>query len=168
MSWVQVQGISKARQKLAKLAAALRDHAGVVERAAAKVQAQVDAVSSAKLGSHEASGYAIGNSDATASGGLVLLKSPRYLTYHRWWPFRSGMPPFVVKRAASIFAAELLATLGMGSSEAQVIASEIAADDAASEAKKTARKAEAKQRREDRKIDRLIKAREAREDRGRG
>ncbi len=105
--------ISAARAKLARICDGLRFAASgaVLERAAAKVQEQIDAVGKSKLSKHQLSGAALGSLDATASGGLVQLTSNRYLGYHRWWVFRDGMPPFVVSRAVKILDAELHAAV---------------------------------------------------------
>ncbi len=96
-----------ARRRLAEVTAGLRAAASgaVVERAAAQVQAQIDAVSRAKLAKHTASGAALGALKASRSGGLVQLTAKGYLRYHRWWPFRRGMPPFVTRNATKIFKA---------------------------------------------------------------
>lgn len=107
-------GISAARKRLARLAAGLRDAASgaVLARAAAKVGAQLAAVAEQKTSAHQLSGNARGSIVLTVGGGHVELTTARYLSYHSWWPFRRGMPPFVVKRAVIIFARELLVALG--------------------------------------------------------
>lgn len=145
-------GLSRIRSRLQVIANGLRDAAGgvVVERAAAQVQEQIDAVSKDKLSKHRLTGDALSTAEATHAGGLVQLQSQRYLGYHSWWPFRRGMPAFVAKRAAKIFAAELLAALGSASARAAYAAALAVTEEAsADEAKKVANKAGAAQRRKD-------------------
>jgi len=139
-SAVSFQGLSKARAQVAQLAAALRDAPGVLNRAAVKVQAQVDAVARSRVGKHVATGVAQGSLTVAADGSLVKLSAARYLDYHAWWPFRRGMPPFVLKRAAQILAAEFLATIGDRSGAAGALAGEIVDAQAASDAKRAAKK----------------------------
>ncbi len=135
--------VTSACARLSSLVAGLRAAASgaVVDRAAAKVQAQIDAVSRAKVTSHELSGHAASVLEVSRLGGLVQVKASAYLHFHRWWPFRSGMPPFVVKRAALIFAAELVAALGGRGKPGGSIADDVLAEGEASAAKGAARKA---------------------------
>lgn len=146
MAAIKFVGISGARARLQTIVNGLRDAAGgeAVARAAAKVQAQIDAVSKSKLTTHKLSGNALAVARPTHSGGLIQLTAPRYVNYHGWWPFRRGMPPFVVKRAAQLFAAELLALVSGKPSKSAVLAAATVlsqADAAASRA--AARKAKA-------------------------
>jgi hypothetical protein len=160
-SYASFQGLSKARKQLAALAAGLRDHDGVVARAAAQVAAQVEAVSRSKVNAHRDTGAAASSVDVAATGGLVLHKVNRYLDYHSWWPFRRGMPPFVVKRAAEIFAREFLSTIGAGGEAGGVATEIVAAADTASAVraeKKAQAKVRAKIRREERAYDKRVKA----------
>lgn len=112
---MSTSGIPAARARLAQLAEGLRAAASgeVVRRAAAKVQAQISAVSQRILSKHVLSGRALTEGNATASGGLIQLSVPEYVGFglRSAWPFRSGMPPFVIARATKIFAAELAAAL---------------------------------------------------------
>ena len=144
-------GISKARARLSELVQGLRVAASgaVVQRAAAKVQEQISSVTKAKLSKHVFTGNAQGTATVAAAGGLVQLTAPAYLHFHGWWPFRSGMPPFVVTRAAKIFEAELVAALGGLPSPlalADAAAEEVAEARRAKQAKREARRAEAHQK----------------------
>lgn len=179
-------GIPQARQRLSELVAGLRDAASgaVAERAARAVQEQVAAVTKRILGQHVDSGHAQETAEATHAGNVVQLSASGYLKYHAWWPFRSGMPPFVLARATRIYKAELEAALAGKTSPllaADEAAEEIAAARAAAKFKKdiariyrqsdeykAKKRAEARERREDRAIDRRIREREEREDRVRG
>lgn len=109
-------GITAARARLEEIATKLRAAASgeVVARAAAKIQEQVTAVSQRILTKHVLSGRALGEGTATRLGSLIQLTAPQYITYALGaeWPFRSGMPPFVVTRALKIFEAELVAATG--------------------------------------------------------
>ena len=139
-------GITQARARLERLAQGLREAAGgaVLARAAAKVQAQIDAVASAKAGAHQDTGAAASSVLVTASGGLVQLNSAGYLKFHGWWPFRRGiMPPFIVKNASQILARELLTAIGATS----VIGAEAAAlvaDDETAKAKRAGKRKKAR------------------------
>ncbi len=110
---VRGEGIAKARRTLADLAARLRAAASgqVVDRAAQAIRAQVEKVATKYVEAHKESGLSESTLEVTQDGPLILLRSQRYLSYHAWWPFRSGMPPFVVSRANKIFAAELEAAI---------------------------------------------------------
>lgn len=127
-------GISEARAMLSQLSEGLRAAASgqVLDRAAQAVQAQVTAVSKRILSKHVLSGRALSGASATRAGGLVQITVPEYVSFGLGaaWPFRSGMPPFVVSRAARIFQAELLAALAGDRSpllEADDAAEEVAA-----------------------------------------
>ncbi len=111
--YLSSSGIPAARKRFADLAARLREAASgaVVERAAQAIGAQVQAVAKRLTSAHQDSGAAASGLTVTASGGLVQLTSNRYLGYHPWWVFRSGMPPFVIARALKIFKAELEAAI---------------------------------------------------------
>lgn len=156
--------ITKARARLQTIVDGLRLAAGgvVVERAAVKVQAQIDAVSKAKLDVHEESGASLASAQTAHYGGLVQLTTTDYLRFHGWWPFRRGMPPFVVTRAARIFAAELLAVIGSSASgPALAAANEVVEEDAAADAKRAERKVyQARQRKLESKKKRNKKLRE--------
>jgi len=108
-------GITAARARLARLAADLRAAASgeVIERAAAKIAEQIVAVAEAKTTKHMRTGDARGSVQLTRAGGKIELSTVDYLRFHAWWPFRRGMPPFVVKRASLIFARELVNALGV-------------------------------------------------------
>jgi len=139
-------GITQARARLERLAQGLREAAGgaVLARAAAKVQAQINAVAKAKTAAHELSGNAASTLTVTAAGGLVQLHAASYLHFHRWWPFRSGvMPPFIVKNASLILARELLAAISAGGAlgaEAKQLVDDSDAASAKRAAKKKARR----------------------------
>jgi hypothetical protein len=107
------QNLSKARAMLMQLVPRLRGAASgqVVDRAAAKVQEQIDKVGRKYTEQHKLSGDAAATLNVTRDGGLVLLKANRYLDYHDWWPFRRGMPPFVINHAVKVLQAELVAAL---------------------------------------------------------
>src|SRR5262249_49853681 len=113
----------------------------VIERAAVEVQAQVDAVARDKLGKHQASGDALRDLDVGISGSLVTLTGNSYLRFHGWWPFRAGMPPFILKRAAIILAGKFLSVIGDEDSAARALAQSIVDDKAASDAKRASSKA---------------------------
>lgn len=134
-SKIAFEGLSAARSRLQVLVNGLRNAAGgaVVARAAAKVGEQVAAVSKRLLADHIYTGNAQSASLVTVNGGRVDLSAPGYLKYHGWYVFRSGMPPFVVTRAAKIFAAELQAALA---GEASPLALADEAVEAAAEAKR--------------------------------
>jgi hypothetical protein len=158
MGAIRVSGWGQARARLLALAAGLRDHRGVVERAAEKVAAQTQVVAAKVLGRHTETGTAAGALVVERRGGLVTLSDLAYVSFHKWWPWRSGMPPFVMRYAAKVFAAELLAAVGRGDSSAQALAAEIV--DAAD-----AKEKERATRREERAYERREKAREKREGR---
>lgn len=112
-SYLAFQGLTAARKRFADLAGRLREAASgaVMERAVEKIQEQVQAVARRLAAKHKDTGAAASALVVTGTPGLVQLKFPRYLGYHAWWVFRSGMPPFIVTRAAKILAAELDAVL---------------------------------------------------------
>jgi hypothetical protein len=121
-------GITQARRRLGRLADGLRDVASgaALDRAAAFIRAQVEAVARDKAGRHEETGAALGSIVATSAGGLVQLSNVGYLRFHSWWPFRRGsMPPFVVKRASLILAREIRASLGIAGSAVAAEASAV-------------------------------------------
>jgi hypothetical protein len=143
-------GISAARARLEKLARGLEQVAGgtVLERAGAKVAEQVRSIARDKLAAHEMSGTAASLTVVSQSGGLVTLHGmpPRnakngagrsYVSIFAWWPFRRGMPQNVVKRAAQIFAAEVLLSLGGRGTALGSLAGEVE-DEAAEGAKRSA------------------------------
>ena len=149
-------GITSARARLARLAVGLRGAAGgeVVARAVAKVADQVRAVVVAKLARHEETGAAAGATVTTTAGSMVQVHGMppaqgkrwagrSYVSLHRWWVFRSGMPPFVVKRASLIFARELLAALGDQRQLGQALDAEAAELVQEDEARQGAKKAKA-------------------------
>lgn len=142
-SRVAFAGLSEARARVARLAEALHRAAGgeVIERATAEIQAQIDAVAADRLGRHRATGDAAGSLDVRISGSLVTLTANSYLRFHGWWPFRRGMPPFILKRAAVILAGALLAVIGDSDSAARELAQTIVDEKAASDAKRAAGKA---------------------------
>jgi len=150
------------RAKLGDLTSRLRDVAsgGVYERAAAKVQSQIDAASKRILAQHVYTGNALATSTATRGGQQIQLTTARYLKFHEWWPFRSGMPPFVMRNAIKVFSAELKAALA-GDPSPLLVAEEEAIE--AAERKRAAaedkqRKREEKER--DRRLDAAAKERE--------
>lgn len=156
---------------LAKLAQALEDHEGVIDRAASKVRAQIDSVVRSKLGAHSESGHADSLTKVDLKGRIVEIggmpaangkrwSGQSYLTFHGWWPFRRGMPPFIVKLAAEILAAEFLATIGDTTSDLGRMAVDLVAGVEARAAKKAASKEAAKRRREERALDRATRRRE--------
>ena len=178
---VRADGIVKARQRLVDLAARLREAAsgGVVARAAQAVQAQVDKVAHRIASEHKLTGAADAALVTTSTGALVQLRHIQYLGFHAWWPFRSGMPPFVVSRAARIFKAELEAAVS-GQRSPLLLADAAAEEKSAAKSRaqfkrdiarawrnsaegRAARRAAAKKRAEERAIDRRTKAREDRE-----
>lgn len=107
--------ITAARRLVAKLVLNLTAAANgeIVARAAAKIQAQIDAVAKRILSKHVLSGRALSQGSATRSGTLIQLSTPAYIGFAlgRGWPFRSGMPPFVLSNAVKILQAELNASL---------------------------------------------------------
>lgn len=105
--------ITGARARLQAAADGLRAAASgaVVERAAAKVQTQVDKVAHKFTSAHRLSGDADDSVDTTTAGGLIQLRTVGYLRFHADWLFRRGMPPFVISNALKIFTAELVAAL---------------------------------------------------------
>jgi len=142
--------VTGARRKLAQLVAGLRAAASgkVVDVAAARVQEQIDGASQAIIGRHTETGKAAGDRVVERAAGLVTLSWPRYLAYHRWNPFRSGMPPFAVKAASKIFAAVLVEALGGRGKPGGELADEILAAAEASDAKKAATAKRSENRRE--------------------
>ena len=146
-------GISAARARLEKLARGLEQVAGgaVLARAVAKVAEQIRAVAADKLGKHELSGAAAALTVVDQSGGLITLHGmpPRngktsagksYLSMYGWWPFRRGsMPPFVVTRAAQIFANEVLLALGGRGTALGSLAGEVVDEGAAGAAKRASK-----------------------------
>lgn len=139
-------GITSARSRFGRLTAGLREAASgeVLARAVDKVRAQVEAVATKKLSAHVASGAAVSDTRVDARGAMVQIhempprnakaqQSLSYLSLKGWWPFRGGMPPFVVKRAALIFARELVNVLGVKAdrSEAADLVSEADATEVA-------------------------------------
>lgn len=156
-------GLTAARKRLAELAKGLHAIASgeVVARTVAKVQAQIEEVARKKLAGHVATGAALASLVVRADGSLVLLSANRYLRYHGFWPFRRGMPGFVVKSAAQTFAAEVLAALGGRSGTLGALAESIADEQAAGDAKKR----EAADRREEARYERATKRREEKADR---
>ncbi len=131
-----------ARAKLQQVVEGLRAAASgeVVERAAAKVRTQIDKVGHKYASAHRLTGAADSGLVTTTSGGLIQLTANRYLSYHSWWPFRSGMPPFVVTRAAKIFAAELQAAIS-GQASPLALADAAAEESAAAKVAKAVAKA---------------------------
>ncbi|HEY8944909.1 MAG TPA: hypothetical protein VIM73_11640 [Polyangiaceae bacterium] len=129
---VRATGISAARARLADLVVGLRAATSgeVVERAAAKVQSQIDAVSKRILANHVDTGHAQSEAQTSHSGALIQLTVPTYVGFHEWWPFRSGMPPFVLGNASRIFSAELRAALA-GERSPLIVADEVAEEKAA-------------------------------------
>jgi hypothetical protein len=106
--------LSKARRRVQTLVTGLRaiGSGEALERAVDKIQEQVDAVAHDKAGRHVETGQALASVTTRATGGLIQLSGVRYLNFHGWWPFRRGMPPFVLKRAALILATEVKVALG--------------------------------------------------------
>lgn len=154
-------GISKARERLQKLADGLRD-TGVLPRAVEKVQALVNKVAHEKTSRHIATGAADASITVTASGGgLIQLASNSYLRFHSWWSFRRGMPPFILKQAAVILARELLTALG--SAPGGELAREVVEEADADEAKRATKKADRERRKAERAYNRKVKRQEARE-----
>ena len=162
--------VSAARRRLAQLAQGLRAAGGgvAVARAAEKIAEQVRAVADAKLSRHHLSGEAAADTRVDIEGALVVLhgmppahgqawSGRSYLSLQRWWPFRSGMPPFMVKRGSQILAAEVLALLGNRAAPERALAQGIV--DEAEEAAANKRDAALKR------FDAQIKRREAREER---
>ena len=129
---VQFQGLTAARRRLAELSRGLHAIASgeVVARTVAKVQAQIETVARRKLAGHVDTGAATTSLSVRADGSLVLLSANRYLRYHGFWPFRRGMPGFVVKAAAQMIAAEVLAALGSRTGELGALAGSIVDDQA--------------------------------------
>lgn len=105
--------MTAARAKLQKLADGLKLAASgaVVDRAAAAIGQQIQAVARRLTIKHKLTGAASSGLTLKVAGGLVQLTSNRYLGYHDWWVFRSGMPPFVLSRASKIYAGELEAAI---------------------------------------------------------
>ena len=137
---VTYPGLQRARARLQLLADNLRDAAGgeVVSRAAEKVQALISRVAGEKAGRHVDTGAALASIAGTTSGGLIQLRSLGYLRFHRWWPFRRGMPNFVVKYASRVFADELLAAIG-GSAAARASAAQVVIEQETEEATRRAK-----------------------------
>jgi hypothetical protein len=125
-------GITSARKRLARLAEGLREAASgeVVARAVAKIGQQIVAVAEKKTTQHRDTGAARGSVELATTGGLVQLSTVGYLKFHAWWPYRRGMPPFVVKRAALIFARELVNVLGVAADQTEAAELVSEADDA--------------------------------------
>jgi hypothetical protein len=138
-------GISSARARLARLSDGLRQAAAgeVMARAVAKVGDQVRAVVIATLARHELTGAASVSTEIAVGATSVQIQGMpsrnaknqqgrSYVSLYGWWPFRSGMPPFVVKRSTLIFARELLLALGAGAPpEAAALVGEADAAEAA-------------------------------------
>jgi flagellar biosynthesis GTPase FlhF len=152
---VKASGIVEARRRLSDLVNGLREatSGAVVARAARKVQEQITAVTNRILGEHVYSGTARSSSLALASGSVVQLSSIGYLKYHPWWPFRRGMPPFVVTRATKIFKAELEAALA-GKPSPLALADAAAEDAAEAKRVKAAAKEQKRVEREARAVER--------------
>lgn len=142
MSSITFAGISSARARLARLSAGLHQAASgeVMSRAANKIADQIEAVAKAKTAAHQVTGGASRTVAIAVHGGIITLGSIGYLKFHAWWPFRRGMPPFVVKRASLIFARELLNVLGAAAdnTEAADLVSEADAADVAKVEKRAA------------------------------
>jgi hypothetical protein len=169
-SRIAFAGLSAARSRVARLAAGLSQIAGgaVLQRAAAKIGEQIVAVAEQRAAAHQETGTARGSVQLTMSGPLVQLSNIGYLHFHSWWPFRRGMPPFVLKRASVILSREVLGLLSEQNAlggDLGAEASEVVDEADAAIAKRAARKAETKRRREDRAYDRRVKASEDREGR---
>lgn len=147
-SRVAFAGLSEARARVARLAEALQRAASgeVVQAAAVKVRAYIERVARDKYGRHQAHGDALRSLVVKTSGALVTLGRNGYTRFHRWDPFRRGMPPFALKKAAQILAAELLSVLGSNDGAGRALALEVIEEQTADEAKATARKAAAKTR----------------------
>jgi hypothetical protein len=148
------QGLTKARQRLADLTAALKSAPEILERAAAKVAAQVESVAKLKLSRHQMTGAALAETKVDLDGLSVKLHGmparnaknaagKSYVSLFSWWPFRGRMPPFIVKNAALILAREAKAALG---GEAPPEAASIVAEADEADAKKAEKKANRKPR----------------------
>ena len=134
-SWT---GISAARKRLALLAHGLRSTPQIVAEAAAEVAERVRHVAAEQLVKHQQSGAAAGSLTVTTSGGLVTATTLRYPGYHKWWSFRRGMPPFMIKQASVILARRLLLAIGANParSPAVLAAEEVVEGERARAAKK--------------------------------
>lgn len=132
--------LSKARRRVHTLVTGLQVIASgeALERAAARIQEQIDAVATDKATSHIETGNALSTIEASRAGGLIRLSNVRYLAFHKWWPFRRGMPPFVLKRAAIILAAEVKAALGGTYGNLGELAGEVLGEEAEGKRKKVA------------------------------
>ena len=105
--------LSGAKRKLIALTAALNQVASkeVTHRAANKVADQIVAIATRVTGEHVLSGAASNALAIELEGSKIKLSSIRYMSMHRFWPFRKGMPAVVLKRALETYSTELLATL---------------------------------------------------------
>lgn len=152
-SLIAFAGLSKFRARLAVAYEGLRQaKAGeVLDRAVAKVATQVRTVAAKKLADHKMSGTAASDTVVDVTGGLVQLhgmppcdgegwQGKSYLSTFAWWPFRSGyMPPFVIRNAAQIFEAELVAALN-GTRSPILLAEEAEEEASAEKSRATFRK----------------------------
>lgn len=142
-SIVTFAGITRARARLAEVVAGLREIASgaVRDRAAAKVRDQVEKVAATRLAAHDMTGAAASAMVVDRTGGLVQLhdlpsangkqwSGKSYVSLQSWWPFRRGMPPFIVGRAIKIYEAELHAALS-GQRSPLLVAEEEAEETAA-------------------------------------
>jgi hypothetical protein len=138
---IKYAGLTAARARLQRLADGLREAAGgeVLARATAKMGEQIAAVAEQKTAAHMDTGAARGSVELAVSSGRVQLTTVGYLRYHSWWPFRRGMPGFVVKRAALVLARELVEAIG-GDGSALAAEAQAVADDGDAAATKAASK----------------------------
>jgi hypothetical protein len=145
-------GLTSARMRLDKLARGLHQIAGgeVTRKAAEDVRAYVDKVAAENLAAHRKTGEAWSDMRVDVSGSAVELhglpsangrqwSGSSYVRLHGWWKFRRGMPGFVVKRAAQIYAAAVLAALGGRAGNLGALAGEVADEEAAAQGKAAAK-----------------------------
>lgn len=144
-SYASFLGVAKIRARLQKITEGLIAVSGVaaVEAAGQVIEGKVRTVATSQLERHRASGDAIGSLDVARAGGLITVTANRYCGMHKWYSFRTGVPPFIVKMATKVLAATLLALIkgtDAASSEAGLLAAEIALPEEAKSARKAVKR----------------------------
>lgn len=110
---VRLNGVGRAIQRLQALKRGLDAIAGgdVTLGVTEGAQAQIDAIGKSRFRRHTDTGYAAGQWSVEASPKGLRIRSVKYLRYHRWWPFRKGLPGPVIKKLSKAYSVALSAAL---------------------------------------------------------
>lgn len=147
----RAEKFGRASGQFLTLALELQNVPGAIQRALAKLDAQVNAIARSKLTKHKDTGQSLGSYTGESGAAHIKESFEAYLRLriNRWFPMGKGWKGPMLVNAVRYLAAEARAALGTGTSTGiRTPAQEIVALlEAESEEKTRARAARAKERR---------------------